>query len=78
MIYLENPKELMELLQTMWEVSQIAGYKINMRNPIETLIKTKNQCWKLIKQMTKHLFSVIPIWNSPHGNLVIDEGKILF
>lgn len=44
MIYLENPKELMEILQTMREVSQIAGYKINMRNPIETLIKTKNQC----------------------------------
>lgn len=38
MINLENPKE--EMLQTKKEVSQIAGYKINIQNPIENFVKT--------------------------------------
>lgn len=40
MIYLEKPKESVEILQTVREVSQIAGYNINIQNPIDTIIKT--------------------------------------
>ena len=40
MLYLRKPKESVEILQTVREVSHIADGNINIQNPIDTIIRT--------------------------------------